>query len=138
MTDQSEIRDHGEFFCASRPAGSPPVFTRDHVNPDIWHVLPNGDRSCSYCGSLHPDDFGRLLDRGLDPDDPVEIGPTAKGYKVYVSQPDVRNASEGGIIFYSWHDPERLFVDRVVAAAKVQRDRLAALMTGGDGGGGGS
>lgn len=35
----------------------------------------------------------------------VAIEPSDKGYKVYVHQPGVRNAHEGGIKFYMQHVP---------------------------------
>lgn len=65
---------------------------------DGWHVLPNGDRTCTFCGSLHPDDVLRLLDV---PE--VQFTTTDKSYKFYVRQPGVANAREGGIKFYVHH-----------------------------------
>jgi hypothetical protein len=39
-------------------------------------------RSCSFCGSIHPDDFMTLvIDHGY------VVGPTDKNYKVYLAQP---------------------------------------------------
>jgi len=35
-------------------------------------------RTCSWCGSMHPDDFFAAIERG------EEIGPTDKNYKAYV------------------------------------------------------
>jgi hypothetical protein len=37
------------------------------------------DRTCSYCGSFHPDDFMACLEAGT-----VVLTPTDKSYKVYV------------------------------------------------------
>lgn len=37
------------------------------------------DETCSYCGSLHPDTLMARIEAG-----DVELGPTDKGYKVYV------------------------------------------------------
>lgn len=37
-------------------------------------------RGCTYCGSMHPDDFMQAVRDGK------EIGPTDKSYKVYVDQ----------------------------------------------------
>ena len=34
---------------------------------DEWRERPNGDRTCSFCGSLHPDDYLRLLELANDP-----------------------------------------------------------------------
>lgn len=41
---------------------------------DHWRA----DGTCSYCGSLNPDDFMKMAIDG------VELGPTDKNYKVYV------------------------------------------------------
>ncbi|GAA0719783.1 hypothetical protein Drose_06080 [Dactylosporangium roseum] len=38
-------------------------------------------RSCSFCGSLHPDDFMRLVAEGWI------VGPTDKAYKAYFARP---------------------------------------------------
>lgn len=73
----------------------------------------NGDRVCSFCGSLHPEDFFRLVhEAATAPEDAkrgscVEIEPSDKGYKIYVHQPRVRNAMEGGIKFYMQHLPRK-------------------------------
>lgn len=42
---------------------------------DVW----GKDRTCSYCGSLHPDDFMAKAASGE-----IELGPTDKNYKVYI------------------------------------------------------
>ena len=80
--------------------------------PDHWEQFKsNGDRVCSFCGSLHPDDFLALVKTCAEiPADAaynalVEIEPSDKGYKIYVKRPGVRNASEGGIKFYTQHLP---------------------------------
>jgi hypothetical protein len=67
----------------------------------------NGDRVCSYCGSLHPEDFLRLVKESAEaPADNLEatrIEPSDKGYKIYVWRPSVKNAHDGGIKFYTPH-----------------------------------
>ena len=72
---------------------------------DTWRVLPNGDRTCSFCGSLHPDDWTRLSKDVLDSTSETWIERSDKGYKFYVHQKGVRNDLEGGIKFYTWHIP---------------------------------
>lgn len=67
------------------PAGAP-----DH---DHWLVREKGRRTCSYCGSLHPDDFMELVRAG------VEIGPTDKSYKMYVEGPEAGRIGK----FYTQH-----------------------------------
>ncbi|HEX5426631.1 MAG TPA: hypothetical protein VFW94_24135 [Candidatus Acidoferrales bacterium] len=92
--------------------GGAPVHLDQGENQDHWdRHKSNGDRVCSYCGSLHPDDFLRLVhEAATAPDDAShgtvpEIEPSDKGYKIYVHQPGVRNAMEGGIKFYTHHLP---------------------------------
>lgn len=87
------------------------------VGKDRWQkfksvgTLNHGNRVCSYCGSLHPDDLFALVKTCAEaPEDAkygsvVEIEPSDKGYKIYVHQPGVRNAMEGGIKFYTQHLP---------------------------------
>jgi len=45
---------------------------------DKGHGLVGQARGCSYCGSMHPDDFMDAVRAGK------EIGPTDKSYKLYV------------------------------------------------------
>lgn len=78
---------------------------------DCWEKFkaPPGNRVCSYCGSLHPDDMIALVKVSANaPIDAeyrsvVEIETTDTDYKIYIHQPGVRNASEGGIKFYMLH-----------------------------------
>ena len=77
---------------------------------DRWRKFKsNGDRVCSFCGSLHPVDFFRLVESCANaPDDAAfgsvgEVERSDKPHKVYVHQPGVRNAMEGGIKFYTHH-----------------------------------
>ena len=54
-------------------------------NLDSWRADRDGLRTCSFCGSMHPDDFLKAVEDGL------EIGPTDKTYKAYVhGYPDPR------------------------------------------------
>lgn len=53
-------------------------------NQDTWDIreqMHKGLRSrhCSFCGSLHPDDFMRLVEEGW------VVGPTDKNYKAYLA-----------------------------------------------------
>ena len=91
--------------------GFPAHKGHDQEGQDRWEKhKSNGDRVCSFCGSLHPDDFFRLVHEAatapiLEYSKMVRIEPSDKGYKVYVHQPGVRNAMEGGIKFYKQHIP---------------------------------
>ena len=48
--------------------------------PDTWQNK-GVVRTCSYCGSLHPEAFMKLATEGS------ELGPTDKNYKVYIKAP---------------------------------------------------
>lgn len=92
--------------------GGVPVHRDQGEGQDHWdRHKSNGDRVCSFCGSLHPEDFFRLVhEAATAPEDAPRntvpsIEPSDKGYKAYVHQPGVRNAMEGGIKFYTQHLP---------------------------------
>lgn len=110
----------------------------DGPTPDTWDRGPDGCRTCSYCGSLHPDDFFRLVKEAADAgpdagDDVPSINPSDKGYKVYVRQKGVRNAGEGGIKFYTQHLPRSVPEERqaeyekAVRNSRVRFDRQMAI-----------
>lgn len=89
---------------------NPNAFNGHLPTPDRWDIGPDGFRTCSYCGSLHWDDFMQIV-RIATKDDRYRVEPSTKRYKIYVSQPDVRNASEGAIKFYTAHAPETISPD---------------------------
>lgn len=70
---------------------------------DSWTVRPNGDRTCSFCGSLHEDDFVAIIEAYGNGEPGYRFDPSTKGYKRYANRPGVSNATEGGIKFYGWH-----------------------------------
>lgn len=66
----------GEHYCPRRgenPMGE--MLAEEFRGPDHWHL----DNSCTYCGSLNPDEFMQRLEAG-----DIELDPTSKTYKVYV------------------------------------------------------
>ena len=85
---------------------------------DSWHRV-GADRCCSFCGSIHPEDLGRLLD---DPE--VRFEMSTKGYKLYIHRPAVPNAGFGAIKFYNWHGDQAL-VDRI--NERLSPDRAAEV-----------
>lgn len=69
---------------------------------DTWKTLPNGDRTCSFCGSMHPQDLLTAIEK-LPETPGLRLEMSDKNYKMYIHRPDIRNAGEGAIKFYMWH-----------------------------------
>lgn len=80
--------------------------------------MPDGTRTCDYCGSLHPADVLDILYAYLE-DDTYGFSTTDKGYKFYANRPGVQNASGGGIKFYSWHDDAEDYAGDITEAFKL-------------------
>lgn len=104
----------------------------DGDTPDTWDIGPDGNRTCSYCGSIHPEDLMAICRKALT-DDRYAIEGTTKSYKVYVRQPGVRNAGDGAIKFYLHHAPkaptaadQQLFHDAVRISNERFRTEMAA------------
>jgi hypothetical protein len=98
--------------------------------PDTWDMGPDGNRTCSYCGSMHYDDFIDMCRLAIV-DEGYSIDPSDKGYKVYVRQPGVRNASEGAIKYYKQHTPPDAAVhdqELFQEAAQVSHQRFNEQM----------
>lgn len=116
----------GAHWCPSRGVNA----RRDQPLPDLWSYGPDDNRTCSYCGSIHFEDLMRICKKTFsDPGYGVEG--TTKSYKVYVKQPNVRNASEGAIKFYMHHLPDDFEAgDKLLLhnAVKVTSDRFEAEM----------
>lgn len=72
-------------------------------NLDRW-FKHGKDRTCSFCGSWHPDEFLAFLDKVIQTqakDYRIEI--SDKKYKIYITRPRVHNACEGAIKFKTHH-----------------------------------
>ena len=77
----------------------------DHSeNLDTWESLPNGDRVCSFCGSMHPDDLIALFPEAIDPNSTTRVELSTKQYKLYIQRDTVSNALMGAIKFYRFHE----------------------------------
>jgi hypothetical protein len=103
-------------------------FNHDEPLPDTWDVGPDGNRTCSFCGSVHPDDLMEICRKTIV-DERYGVEGTTKSYKVYVRSPGVRNAAEGAIKFYTWHAPEqptKADQELFAAATKVTNERFRA------------
>lgn len=96
---------------------------KHEVNLDRWKKVGE-DRCCSFCGSIHPEDVESLLGSGG-----AIVEGTTKSYKVYIRRPDVANASQGGIKYYTWHafdDKERTdkLIEEINNAARLSARKL--------------
>lgn len=98
---------------------------------DNWRVLPNGDRVCSYCGSLHPDDMLVFCRDAMDPSNPKWVEMTDKMYKFYLHP--MENASKSAIKFYLMHAPtdskddkrmDPVFLDTLSKAISVSQVKM--------------
>ena len=99
-----------KFFCLGRQY----VSNSDGNKPDHWKIMPNGDRVCSHCNSVHEDDFMRLCNKSIIDGD-VRICPTDLEHKVHIYQEGVEDIDQGGVQFFMWHvqqpiNPANIFV----------------------------
>lgn len=70
--------------------------------PDKWLKEAREYKICNYCGSLHPDNFMEMVEKGY------VIGPTDKNYKVYVDKMvDERLCRVGKFYFQHLSMPQR-------------------------------
>lgn len=121
----------GNHRCGRRGeswVGQAKHFGGDKELPDTWDLGPDGNRTCSYCGSIHFDDLMKIAELSLTTEG-YGIDGTDKGYKYYVKQPNVRNAGEGAIKYYTAHTPEDFSPDHEIlfkAALRKSRERWDA------------
>lgn len=101
-----------EFNCPRRSEAMM-AQPRDGVLLDYWNER-DGHRVCGYCGSMNPDDFMVRLEAG-----DVELTPTDKNYKVYVTGAGLSHAK-----FYFQHlsEPQML---RFIELLNEKRLKLA-------------
>jgi len=105
--EESEVE---AFLCGGRPYASS---TKPLPNYDIWTTRPNGDRTCSLCGSLHPDDFKRILTEAADIRSFTWIDASRDGLMWPVHRPDILNGAMGGLRFFNWHSPSIEWCDEI-------------------------
>lgn len=98
LIDKSVIAALERQTCPQRNSGIQTMFEKGE-NLDWWKVMPNGERVCSYCGSIHPMDLLKLLKEGK-----ATITRSDKQYKWYINRPEIDNALKGAIKYYRDHD----------------------------------
>lgn len=123
-----------DFYCKRRrESGS------SSLGPDRWRDMPNGEHTCSYCGSMRAEEFITFCKEVIsNPDVNLRIEISDKSYKIYVNRPAVKNAGDGPIKFYMMHAPmsatkeghyDEVFCDLVSAAAVISRTKFDKFMT---------
>jgi hypothetical protein len=73
------------------------------INLDIWMVSPDGDRYCSYCGSLHEEDQLAILAAYVNGEPGYEFGFIDEPDKRWVNRPTAKDAEKAAWSFYAWH-----------------------------------
>ena len=71
---------------------------------DYWFKVSNGHQ-CSYCGSMHPDDFIKHCNKVIGGEVGFGLEKATNKDKIYLSTPGVSNAHDGCIKFYGYHIP---------------------------------
>jgi hypothetical protein len=98
---------------------------------DKWEIVGD-DRVCTFCGSLHPDDFIELCKEAIDPDSDTRVS-TGKVGKWYIHRKSVQNASFGGIKFYAYHCEDKETEGRINSvlreAIKASEVKLGELLS---------
>jgi len=69
---------------------------------DAWRRT-GPDRTCTFCGCMHPDEFVAFLGIAANPNAPLQFVSCGKPGKFYIRRPDIPNASYGAIKFYDVH-----------------------------------
>lgn len=73
------MTSHEKFKCPRREE-APPGWLAQLDEYDTWLPKPGTKGTCSYCGSMHPDEFMALVIAG------EAIGTTTKNYKAYIRE----------------------------------------------------
>ncbi len=104
-------------------APDPNAYGDGSDTPDVWeygHGLISGDRyrikTCSYCGSMHPDEFLAQIRDGWI------VGQTSKNYKAYIGPPPSGSVAK----FYFQHMDEAQKRELI----QLTNDRLIAFDIG--------
>jgi hypothetical protein len=95
---EESMATEGEYFTCKGREGAPDVRFK---NRDQWGRT-GPDLTCSYCGSMDPDDFLTWAHRSLADDSKVIID-SGKPGKFYIQREGITNAKEGAIKFYAFH-----------------------------------
>lgn len=98
-------------------------------NLDIWNKR-GPDRVCSFCGSMHPEDFEKFLQKVIE-DESLAIEHSDKSYKIYIRDfNNERNGvNKGAIKYYKQHNyTNQEDIDRIQKiypqALEVSKQRL--------------
>lgn len=105
VIEKAEVNKLEKQTCGRRMTEMGPWDYEEHL--DHWKVFPNGDRTCSFCGSLHPDDvIKKIKEHGFG-----VIGGTTKSYKLYVGANSAISTNDPhGRKYYRQHDTDEFIV----------------------------
>jgi hypothetical protein len=106
------------FTCPMRPTS--PVFVASTEGEDRWEKV-GGDRVCSFCGSMHPDEALAVFALAQS-DERVGVDLCDGRDKVRFRRPGVGNAMQGALKFRMAHaprDPDGLLSQAFVDAANA-------------------
>ena len=97
-----------------------------------WLREPNGDKTCEFCGSWHPDEFIDFVNQVIATDGECgTIDLNDSKDKIYINRKNVHNAGEGAIKFKLAHlSPEyhSKFISNINQALKISYIKFTAKM----------
>jgi len=77
-----------------------------HEQAPTWKTRANGEKACSYCGSMEASEFYAFMERVIDDPSPyIRIELNDHRDKIYVTRPEVKNADDGPLYIRTVHLP---------------------------------
>ncbi len=106
VVDASDVKKLERQTCPSRLNDFGPWERIEKI--DFWRSMTNGDKVCSFCGSMHPDSVLEAVRQYGS----QSIEKSTKSYKWYINRPGIDNVYGGGIKYYRAHDTQE-FVEEL-------------------------
>jgi len=102
--------------------------------PDKWNDR-GPDKCCSYCGSMHPEYFLKLLPLIKEDSGDIYIDLADRRHKIYINRKGIANAGDGAIKVYlahvkQWCDDQGMSqeeiheLDKQINAALLKSDKI--------------
>lgn len=102
MVTQADLDYKARFTCPARMAD--PKAT--HVEGADYWQRRGPDIECSYCRSMHPEDWFGWCRRCAEPDSRVRIDTSDKAGKWYIVRDGITHPGMGSTRFYHFHLPK--------------------------------